>query len=166
MISFYQAAERLEYICDQIENCAEISQELQKDFEEFKHDLAAAVDRRISYIKYCQSQIELAKKTRDEWHGRAAKFENILERIKANAMEVMRMNPGLAYKGNMGYMRLQKNTVPALVIEDEQDLLSLEQYQKASVLLDKSAVKKDLENGIVLKGARLEWGEHLRIGVK
>lgn len=164
MISFYEASQRLEYMCDAVDS-TEITDELIKDFAECKEDFSSAVDQRISYIKYCESQIDLATKMQNEWHDRASKFKNIIARIKQNTIDTINANPNLPYKGKLGSVRIQKNSVPALRY-DEDDFLHNERYRKISYSVDTQMLTRDLKQGIPVPGASLEWGEHLRISVK
>lgn len=165
MISFQEAATNLERICDKIDNAEEISAELQSAFAEAGQDLASSVDRRISYIKYCESQIDAARNMREEWNDRANKFETILARIKQDAIAAIKANPNLPYKGKMGSLRVQKNSVPRLIIDDSQ--FSCDDYTQVETTtwLDKAAIIDDIKAGRPLLGARLEYGEHLRMGL-
>ncbi len=166
MISFAEAAQSLERLCEEIDNLPQLDDAIQAEFKDTKEELSKQVDRRISYIKYAESQIDISKNMRDEWIARVRKFELMLQRLKANSLDVIKSNPGLPYKGSYGYLRAQKNSHPTLILDDEDFLLETTGYQKEKIELDKHAIKIDLENGIEIPGARLIYGEHLRIGVK
>lgn len=166
MISFAEAANYLENLCLEIDNAEEIDAAMQMLFQDSAQELAHQVDRRISFIKYAESQVDAAKKMRDEWQERADKFDAMIDRIKSNTVSTIKANPGVPYKGKLGALRVQKNSVPSLVIDDEESLLSIQRYQRRPIYLDKGAVKRDLEQDLIVHGARLEYGEHLRIGVK
>lgn len=166
MISFAEAAHSLETICQEIDSADDIDAAMQLIFQDSAQELSEQVDRRISYIKYAESQALTAREMRDEWETRMHKFDAIIGRLKLNTVKIIKENPGLPYKGRLGAFRVQKNSVPTLLIDDEEALLSIERYQRRPIFLDKSAVKRDLEQGIVIHEARLEYGEHLRIGIK
>lgn len=162
-ISFAEAANSLENICNEIDNLADIDEAIQLVFKETVDELAHAVDRRISYLEYADSQIYIAKKMRDSWVERIRKFETITQRIKSSTIETMKLNPNLPYKGELGSFRVQKNTQPSLIIRKEEALWMNPDWHKLESVLDKAAIKRDLLNGSVTEGAYLEYGDHLRI---
>lgn len=164
MISLHEAASNLERICDNIDSVDDISAELQSAFVEAGQDLASSVDRRISYIKYCESQIDAARNMREEWDDRAKKFETILDRIKQDAIAAIKANPNLPYKGMLGKLRVQKNSTPTLVLT-ESFCAGIYNVDKVITSLDKKAIIEDLKQGEEIPGAKLEYGEHLRVGL-
>lgn len=164
MISLSHAATRLEYLCEEIDFSEVLTDHLKQDFDEFKDDLGKAVDRRISYIKYCESQIDLAMKNKEEWYERALSFRVILERIKKNAIETIRANPNLPYKGQWGALRVQKNSKSTLIVEDEEKID--DSFFETEMILNKGWVREAIEEGKSIEGARLELGEHLRVETK
>ena len=165
MISFFDAATTLEKICDQIDNSMEVTDMLRETFLESVDNLEAAVDRRISFIKYAESQIAAAKRMRDQWQDRAERFEKIVDSVEESTKMFMKSYPNMPYKGKLGSLRLQKNSVPALII-DREELDVSDEYFVHHTTLNKSKIKEELMNGKDIEGARLEYGEHLRIGVK
>lgn len=163
MISLHEAASNLERICDTIDSVDDISAELQSAFAEAGQDLASSVDRRISYIKYCESQIDAARNMREEWDDRAKKFETILDRIKQDAIAAIKANPNLPYKGMLGKLRVQKNSTPYLVLDPDFDIMPY--VVKLEPRIDRSEIIKALKEGKEVPHAKLEYGEHLRVGL-
>ncbi len=166
MISFYDAATNLERICEDIDYADDITQELKDVFAEANDNLTTAVDRRISYIKYCESQIDAALNMREEWNDRAKKFQKILERIKLETIDTIKANPNLPYRGEMGKLRVQRNSAPTLCIDEANFAPSQNCYiEKISKTLNKQMIIEELKAGNEISGAWLEYGEHLRIGL-
>ncbi len=165
-ISFAEAATTLEHLCDQIDNADVIADNIQTIFKQSTDDLSAAVNRRISYLKYAESQLEGAKKMRDTWNARATKFVKVIERIKADTMATMKANPNLPYKGTLGVFSIRKNSQPSLIIDNETFVRCCADFIQVKEEIDKVSLKVALLNGQEITGVRLEYGEHLRIGVK
>ncbi len=165
-ISFAEAAMTLEHLCDQIDSADVIADNIQTIFKQSTDDLSAAVNRRISYLKYAESQLEGAKQMRDKWNERATKFVKVIERIKTDTMATMKANPHLPYSGSMGKFSIRRNSQPSLIIEDDSYLRCNADWLEVKEEINKTAVKKALLDGQEITGVRLEYGEHLRIGVK
>ena len=168
-ISFAEAALVLEQLCDEVEKAENIEDAFLSKFAESTHDLSEAVDRRISYIKYAESQIALCQQMKEQWHNRSKKFSKIIERLEANTMETIKANRKLLYKGQLGSFNIQKNSMPSLVLDNTDEFM--ERYSNSIYVdqipkINNSEIKKYLQAGEVLEGARLEYGEHLRISVK
>ncbi len=70
-------------------------------------------------------------------------------------------------EGNDSTLTLSKTT-PRLVIEDEQLLLTQDEYVVTTIdkKLDNAKIKSELQSGKEIKGARLEDSYALRKGVK
>lgn len=168
MISFLEAAIELERLCDKVDSIDEITPVIEKIFSAATSDLSESVDRRISFIKYAESQIESGKTMRDQWDARIKRFERILNDIKHQTTEVMKSSPNLPYKGQLGSLKVQKNSVPSLVFENADHFMRQYFY---SVYVDhvpkinNAEVKKYLQAGEILEGTKLEYGEHLRISI-
>lgn len=166
MISFLEAATKLESLCAEIDDAEELTEQLKEEFDRDVENLAETVDKRISFIKYAESQIKLATEMQDQWIIRKKKFQTALESVKNSTMDMMKSAPNLPYKGNLGNFRIQKNSVPTLICNEEW-FLNNDQCLRASV--DLGAVRDRIKRGDdkewPIEVARLEYGEHLRIGV-
>ncbi len=163
MFSFFEAATDLESLCDKIDNSPEITEDIKHMFEDAKSSLQQAVDRRISYVKYCESQIQSAKTNRDDWAKRAQRFEKILASIKEDTIATINANPSLPFRGTMGALIIQKNSVPSLNVDETS--VAMKYWNKIPVL-NRELIKRDLMAGEKVKGASLVQGHHLRIGLK
>ncbi len=165
-LSFADAANELENLCQQIdeteENLGELVSQL---FNRAQDTLKDSIDRRIKFIKYAESQIIVAKDMRDEWAHRAQMFEKTIEYIKENTKQVIKMNPGLPMKGNIGGFKLYKNSMPSLHILPGARIP--DQYWLYPMpVIDKVKMRDDLKKDIAVEGAFLEYGEHVRIGLE
>lgn len=165
MISFQEAAANLERICDTIDSAEEISEHLEAAFAGASSEFAYVVDKRISYMKYCESQISSAIDMIDQWTERAQRFQRILDRIKKDTINTVKANPSIPYRGKLGSIRVQRNSVPALVLDEAK--FNGEKYVEVKTVIgiNKTAVIQDLKKGEQIPGAKLEYGEHVRIGL-
>lgn len=163
MISFFDAASELEGLCDRIDALDELDPQVSAIFINYRSNLCAAIDKRISFINYAQSQSLLAKERGNEWHKRHKKFERIIEKLKDDTINVINSSPNLPYVGTLGTLKVQNNSMPSVVLEE--NILNSE-YFKIIKTPDRQRVKDDLLNGVKVKGASLEYGKHLRIHLK
>lgn len=165
-ISLSEAAGLLEHLCDNIANSDQVDHTLELFFKTYMNNLSESVDRRISYIKYAESQIKMATEMRDSWDARIKRFNAVIERIKVNTIETMKGNPSIPYKGSFGSLSIRRNAQPSLVIQSEKELF----YQKEFIIekreINRAALKTSLLAGTNIPGASLEYGEHLRIQIK
>lgn len=179
-LSFAEAAGDLERICQQIDNQEEtIEETLHEIFTQARDTLMEAVDRRIKYIKYTESQVRLAKEMRDEWSDRAQRLEKALEYIKDDTKAVIKENPGIPFRGSLGSVKIYKNATPSLRIEPDSLKLAKQTHEiveyagtlapmeyvemKEVRVLNKEKLKNDLKAGKEIPGISLEQGDHVRI---
>lgn len=134
--------------------------ELLKQREE---DFTHTVDRRIKFIKYVESQLEAAKGELERWKKRRDKMEALLEAIKKDTIDVMHANPSLSYKGELGTLKVQRNSQPSLVLTGGFE--APKDYIRLDPVLDRAKLKTALIQGAVIPGAELKHGEHLRVTV-
>lgn len=158
-ISFFEAASQLEAICTTVDSADEITEAIEDIFSVSMTTLSESVDRRIAFLEYAESQIEHAKKRRDKWANRAKQFERALERIKTNTIQVMKNAPDLPYRGELGTLKIQKNSQPSVIV-DETSLHS--DYCNVSYAPNRTRIKEAILDGTEVAGARLEYGEHLK----
>lgn len=162
MISFFEAANTLEYLCEQIDKGIEIDEELRNTFTEYKEDLEKQVDRRISYIKYCQSQINTANEMQMKWNERKLRFQEIMEKVKIDTVLTMKANPGVPYRGSLGKLAIYKNSQPTLKIEKDAYLGNY-YHSRWVEELDRGRLINELKEGKEVGGVTLEYGDHMRI---
>lgn len=181
-ITFREAAEDMERLCDQIDDLEgdQIGVLVQELLKRSQENLADSVDRRISFIRYCESQEAKAREMRNVWETRLRKFEKLQEKIRLDTLATMKANPGISFSGTDEKFRVQKNSQPKLihplsvhkeqfeVVEIDSFTTLMHEYvlEKTVYILDKEALKKDLKSGKNITGSSLEIGEHIRIGMK
>lgn len=162
MISMSEAATSLELLCDDIENTEDLTQAIQDLFKEKQEHLVEAVDRRIKYLEYAKMQIVHANAMAGQWMKRGEAMERLLDKMEQDTLAVIKASP-VPMKGRLGKLRAQKNSNPRLIVDEtDEDLVLFYTREKIIKYLDKAAIKEDMQNGIVIKSARLEYGEHLR----
>jgi len=163
-ISFEESARDLEQICDRVETSEELTVQLQELFAESKLQLREAVDGRIKHLKYTESQIEMAEMMVKSWQQRLKRLREIEKFLETNTIQFMQAYPDLPYKGMLGTLRVQNNSMARLITEGI-DVENTE-YVLWEKKLDEARLKRDLLDGKDIKGARLERGKHLRIKTK
>ncbi len=181
-ISLYDAAKELEGICAQVDDLEgdEIGELVGELLNRARASSVESVDRRIDYIRFAESQAQMAREMRNTWEKRLRTFERVAESIKANTLSIIKTNPGIPFEGSVEKFRVCKNAQPKLIHP-----LTIQRYQTEIILpdsftpfldeyietktihvLNKEALKKDLKAGKEILGAALELGEHIRIGSK
>lgn len=176
-ITLREAASSLETLCEELDDLEKIGPLLEKLFEEKEEDLKKAVDRRIRYFLYLNASIEQAKQMRDAWIKRARILESAKHYIEENTKFIMAGVNGLKFKGDLGELRVQKNSVPTLKIPKELSniegkFLEPEQAESLGVYKEclklgykfsSTLVKEKLKDGQDIPGFSLEYGSHVRI---
>lgn len=162
MITMTDAAGALERLCDEMENISDITEQVQALFAEKSLKLSEAVDRRIRYIEYLKSQIAHADMVAMNWDIRKKKMELVLDKLKEDTIQVVKSST-VPMIGEIGRLKVVKNSVPTVVVdENDEDLKLFYTREKLTRILDKTAIRQDLLSGIQIRGAKLEYGEHLR----
>lgn len=162
MISMGAAATQMEMLCDKLEKSEDITEEMRSLFADFQKDISKSVDWHIQCIEYLKSQVEHSGKIMGLWRARNAHATKILEDYKASTLGIVKSST-VPMKGNLGKFIAVKNSKETLIVdENDEDIKGFYTVEKVTSVLDKEAIRKDLANGITMKGARLEQGEHLR----
>lgn len=161
-LDFSEASSLLEAMCADLENGDA------PDFETFKFAegmLSNAVDKRIEYLHYADSQIEKAKVMAAQWSKRRRNFETLVENIKVEIFDAIKANPNLPYKGTLGSFKIQKNPTCKLhfAASIPPSVDHFPDYVRTVKELDTGAMRADLQAGKEIPGASLEYGEHLRL---
>lgn len=108
-VPFAYAAGELAAICDMLDAGQELDAILVEKFKSARLDLADSVDRRVTFLGFCEAAIDHAKKARDSWTQQARRLEGVFSRVKELTVEVITANPDLPYKGDIGNLRVQKS---------------------------------------------------------
>lgn len=161
-ISFADASRELQILCEEIDNVDELTSRIQEMFAEKFANLADAVDRRIKFIRYAESQVFLAKGIKSQMADRIDRFERVIATIKQDTEEIIRATPNVPFRGTLGSFSLRKNSVPSLVLDGEQ---LPDEYKRIERVPDTALIKRELSEGKTIPGAELRQGEHLRINL-
>lgn len=170
-------------VLNQIEELdGDIDQAILSTFGELKVGLADAVDRRIYFLQFLESQIEHVEKMEKAWKHRRQVLENLNTRIKDSTKQTIVAAEGsLKLKGNLGELAVQKSP-PSVRYMFESSRRSFEvvtddmvskykipakYLQHVELLqLNKTLVKEELLAGNELEFAVLERNNsHVRIRV-
>lgn len=170
-------------VLNQIESLeGDIDQAILSTFGELKVELADAVDRRIYFLQFLESQIEHVEKMEKAWKNRRQVLENLNERIKESTKQTILSSEGsLKLKGTTGELAVQKSP-PSVRYQFEPSRRSFEiitddivskykipakYLQHVELLqLNKALVKEELLAGTELEFATIEKNNsHVRIRV-
>lgn len=174
------AAQNLERICEAIDE-GELNEALQSLFTDTRLDLVDAIDRRIYFLELAKDRVKTLKRLRDEFSEAAKRVEYAVERVKEGTKQIMETYPDLPYKGDLGRLRIQKNSAAKISLPeiktteasvrnviDVYDIrkheIGEEYYEVHSyytLLIDE--IKKAIEAGEEIPWAKLDRGSHLRI---
>lgn len=149
-------------------------------FTDQRLDLSSAVDRRICFFDICEKHVESLKDIARQYQKTAKALENALESVQKQTTEIMKGNPDVPYKGDLGRLQVQKNASPSCTIlfettkESSSNVVDAADINKYGIdekfyearthyvlVLDK--IKKALEAGENIPWAELKRGEHLRV---
>lgn len=160
--SMQDAAVDLERLCDEIENGVDLDAAIVELFAEKGQILADTVDKRIRYIEYLNGQIAHAQQVSQTWHKRKMRLSGILDTVRSNAIALVKTSK-VPLAGTLGKLRVVKNPTPALIYdENDENIKKLYTATRISLEFNKAILKQDLMDGLEVKGARLQYGEHLR----
>lgn len=130
-------------------------------------ELPSKIDS-IAYVLESLENRETQLKAKEQAFKDAARRTRLAsDRMKSYLKYVMAESGMTSILGNSVEFKLSKTT-PRLVIEDEQLLLTNDEYVITTIdkKLDNAKIKAELQNGKEIKGARLEDSYALRKGVK
>jgi hypothetical protein len=159
----------------------DLDQAVLSTFGELKLELADAVDRRIYFLQFLESQIEHVKKMAQAWTERRRILESLEDRIKESTKLVIERSEGaMKLKGNTGELSVQKSPVSMhlsfepmkksyeIVTDDlvSKHEIPAKYLQHVELLqLNKTAIREDLQAGIELSFAKLVRNTHIRIRI-
>jgi len=169
-------------VLNQIEQLdGDLDQAILSTFGELKLELAEAVDRRIYFLQFLESQIEHVEKMEKAWKERRRILENLNERIKESTKTTIIANDGsMKLKGTTGELAVQKSPPSVeyafdfskksfdIVTDDivSKHKIPAKYLQHLELLqINKSAVREDLQAGIELGFAKLNRGSHVRVKI-
>lgn len=116
-----------------------------------------------AYIKNLEIESENVKAAIKEMQERAKRLENRAENL-SNYLKLNLESCGvLEVRKSPHFLIKIKTNPPSVVIEDE-NLIS-DEYKKVKhvITIDKTAIKKDMANGVIIEGARIETRTRIEI---
>lgn len=137
-----------------------------------QHGVAQALKAKV----LLDGMIAELKARRDEWANEAKRAELALETLKTRAKAAIEANPNVAFKCQLGELKLQKSNAAVKTSIDTNNADLLEnlsswcagwfgvppEYVKISVSLDKKKIADDLKSGASLDWASLEQSFSVR----
>lgn len=183
------AASELSRLCELVDEQedADIDEALVAQFHETSLAVKEAVDRRILFWKFVESQIPMAKEMEQLWRKRRKALESIFEKFKENTKAIMEANPGLPYQGEHGKLSLRNNPdklklsfeteIREVTMRNVVSLAVLDQHRVPAkyvtkvelYTIDKESLKKDLQAAggwfDDFDAASLDKGKHVRVTV-
>lgn len=148
---------------------------------EIEITLKESVDKRIRFKTYLDGAIPAAKDMRDMWANRVKALDRALEWWKNDTKFVLENSTCAQFKGSLGTLKLQNNSVRSLEVDIPKTSVTISNVigeigtefswvdprftrTIAYKALNIDAIKMALEAGEVIPWARLEQGQHVRIG--
>lgn len=155
-------ANRLEELLLQSEG--ELTPEFEMWLDQINTQLEAKADSYAHVIDKLEANVKMLKESAAQYNKAAKTLEAAQGRIKDRIKEALQLMNKTTLKGNKRSFVLS-NCVQRLVI-DEIFLDPNYTMVKTEVLPDRERIKKDLEQGIEVCGAKLEGGKALRVTVR
>lgn len=167
-LSLYDVAIELVELMDFRDN-EDLTEEERKVVDEQIEKYVAAelakVDNIRGYLRHCEVMAAAAKEEQERQRRRADLWERKRDRIKAFCVKALQNAGKTKVEGKTGVLRIQKNGGKlALEITDEIQIPTKYTPMTITYPLDSEALRKDLEAGLYVPGAKLgERGVHLRV---
>lgn len=111
-------------------------------------------------LKELEANINKFKEEEKRLYERRKALENNVKYLKSNLEYTMKLQGKNKFKTDHFSFSIQKNA-PSVLITNE--ALIPEDYQKVKVEIDKTKLKNDLKEGLIIEGAELHQSESLRI---
>lgn len=146
------------------ENMGDITPVVEKLQNELELSIPEKVDRFNYYIDSAKNLAELQKKLAEEHQQAARALSNLATRLEQYAKQKMVESQFKELVGNRTMMSLRK-CPKSLVVYDESQIPAEFCTERFVIDIDKKALKKALEEGQEIIGARLEGGAALTRGV-
>lgn len=169
--SLFNASSHLAEMINQIDEGADLSQELLEEFNQTRTDIAQAIDRRKYVIAEADARIAAAKKIIDDAKKYIKQAEKVKAKIKETTKDAIALNPEYMFKDTLGRkISIRKtpgkvkyrfevkstsisNVIDPLLANDKKVYPYI--LEKTYYCIDADAVKKDLKGGHCVPFAQL-----------
>lgn len=176
-VPFMHSALELAELCQEIESEeGELSAALIARFKQAEAHLAWSIDRRKAFMVEVKARKQMGKDRIAQIQKVIKTLENIEDELKAITAHAIRNAPGIKFRDSLGQGVTLRKTKPCLKITAGSPLSlthTLPGYLEGftqevapqyvvpviTYVIDKVAVREDLEAGAILPWARLEQGE-------
>lgn len=143
-----------------LNNNGEITPELEQQLESFNPDLPAKVDRYYYFLEDLEAQSKLYRENAKRFAEAARSIDSFMNRLEDRVKIVMQTFNKTELNGDLIRYKLSK-CQKKLIIDPK--LLESKYFIRVTELVpDNENIKKALESGETIKGARLEGGFTLR----
>lgn len=159
-------SERLERLQERLDN-GELPPPDDSEVQELLGLIEGDLTDKVGAYRYVVLNLEAQEKAyKDEIAklnvGKKSVTNNI-DRLKNAVLNAMTATGQKSFKFDTGFVRVQKNAQPSVVLDIDPEHLPKE-FQKVTIEANTTAIKEFIKNGGEIKGVRLVVGEHLRIG--
>lgn len=135
---------------------------LKDTMESLEGELEDKADAYAKVIKNIEAQATAIGIEEDRLRERRQVLENNIKRMKKTLQESMEITGKTKFKTTLFSFNVQNNAKS--VVLDTEDLMSIpEKYQKATITINKTLIKEDLESGAELPFAHFEQTRSIRI---
>lgn len=135
---------------------------LKDTMESLEGELEDKADAYAKVIKNIEAQATAIGIEEDRLRERRQVLENNIKRMKKTLQESMELTGKTKFKTTLFSFNVQNNAKS--VVLDTEDLMSIpEKYQKATITINKTLIKEDLESGAELPFAHIEQTRSIRI---
>lgn len=161
MTTLYKLNESYKNILDKIlfEN-VENEEELITELAKIEIAVEEKAENTAIVLKDLEAQINKFREEEKRLSERRRTLENNVKYLKQNLEETMFLQDKKKFKTEHFSFNIQKNA-PSVKITDEEK--ALERYKKVVITIDKTKLRDDLKNGVILDYAELVQTESLRI---
>ena len=150
-----------------LETCMEVDEETGEVFvseaqlESLQVEYSAKIDNIVSYIKHLEMMNDGIAKEQKRFAKRKKVNENTIERLKRYVgISLMARGYG-KFETSRNKLSFKRST--SVDVYDLDDLADDYIKPKVELVPDKDKIKKDIQNGIEVKGARLVEKDNLQI---
>ena len=159
-LTLYQLTEEHKLICDALEeNGGEITPEIEAMLAINAENFVTKADGYCEIIAKYLNMAEAAKARKAQFDNVQKVAENTAKRLKERLL--LAMDEYGMDKVEIGLHKLSKRTSKAVEITDEAKIPN--NYIKVTTSIDKSALRTDLLNGVLVEGAELKTNTSLTI---
>lgn len=166
MSSLYELTDRwaalLDLACDTSDDDGRISPE----FVELLAAIEGSIDEKLQaywrMMKNLDAQHAAFENEAKRLAAKAKALDQHYEYLRANVKDTLDKKGVLKWEQGVAKFRIQKNSTPSVVIDDE-PAIPADYYVQPPPQLDKRFIVEAIKSGKTVPGAHLEVGSHVRL---